>query len=48
VTVSAIRRRGIRGIEPGPQTVMESGDVVVALGVPAALVAAEEKLLRGK
>jgi len=48
VTVSAIRRRGIRGIEPGPQTVMEAGDVIVTLGVPAALVAAEEKLLRGK
>jgi len=48
VTVSAIRRRGIRGIEPDPQTALEAGDVVVILGVPSALAAAEEKLLSGK
>ena len=47
VTVSAIRRRGIRGIEPGNETLLEAGDVVVLLGVPAALAAAEEWLLRG-
>ena len=47
VTVSAIRRRGIRGIEPGAETRLEAGDVVVLLGVPAALAAAEELLLRG-
>ena len=47
VTVSAIRRRGIRGIEPGVETRLEAGDVIVLLGVPAALAAAEEKLLRG-
>ena len=47
VTVSAIRRRGIRGIEPGDETRLEGGDVVVLLGAPAALAAAEEWLLRG-
>jgi len=47
VTVSAIRRRGIRGIEPGPETRLAAGDVVVMLGVSAAVAAAEEKLLRG-
>ena len=47
VTVSAIRRRGIRGIEPGAETRLEAGDIVVLLGVPAALAAAEERLLRG-
>ena len=47
VSVSAIRRRGIRGIEPGDETRLEAGDVAVLLGVPAALAAAEERLLRG-
>ncbi len=47
VSVSAIRRRGIRGIAPGVETRLEAGDVVVLLGVPAALAAAEERLLRG-
>jgi len=46
-TVSAIRRRGLRNIQPGPETRLEAGDVVLILGVPAAVAAAEEKLLRG-
>ncbi|MDD5177163.1 MAG: monovalent cation:proton antiporter-2 (CPA2) family protein [Sterolibacterium sp.] len=46
--VSAIRRRGIRGIAPDPEIRLEAGDVVVILGVPAAVAAAEERLLRGK
>ncbi len=46
VSVSAIRRRGIRGVEPGPEARLADGDIVVLLGVPAALVAAEERLLR--
>jgi CPA2 family monovalent cation:H+ antiporter-2 len=44
--VSAIRRRGIRAIEPGPETRLEAGDVVVVLGEPAAVAAAEQRLLQ--
>ncbi|MBI3522956.1 MAG: cation:proton antiporter [Betaproteobacteria bacterium] len=47
VTVPAIRRRDIRGIEPGPETLLAAGDVVVMLGVSAAVAAAEVRLLRG-
>lgn len=45
--VSAIRRRGIRALEPAPETRLEEGDVVVVLGLPEAVSAAEERLLRG-
>jgi CPA2 family monovalent cation:H+ antiporter-2 len=44
--VSAIRRRGIRAVEPAPETRLEEGDVVVVLGDPEAVAAAEERLLR--
>ena len=44
--VSAIRRRGIRAVEPAPETRLNEGDVVVLLGEPEAVSAAEEKLLR--
>ncbi len=47
VTVSAIRRKNIRRVEPGPETLLEAGDIAVLLGVPAAVAAAEELLLRG-
>jgi CPA2 family monovalent cation:H+ antiporter-2 len=45
--VTAVRRRGIRADEPGPETRFEEGDVVVLLGRPAALDAAEMRLLQG-
>jgi CPA2 family monovalent cation:H+ antiporter-2 len=45
--VTAVRRRGIRADEPSPETRFEGGDVVVLLGRPEALEAAEAKLLRG-
>jgi len=45
--VRAIRRRGIRGGEPSPETRLEVGDVVVLLGVPTILVKAEKLLLLG-
>ena len=45
--VTAIRRRGIRGIEPAPQTRLEEGDVIVVLGRPEEVAVAEERLLRG-
>ncbi len=47
VRVSAVRRRNIRGLEPGPETRFQQGDVVVMLGLPEGLSAAEERLLRG-
>jgi len=45
--VSAVRRRGIKGVEPGPETLLEEGDVVVVLGRPEEVEMAEERLLRG-
>ena len=47
VEISAIRRHGIRGLEPGPETELQEGDVVVLLGPPTAISAAEAKLLQG-
>ena len=44
--VSAIRRRGIRAVEPAPETRLEEGDVVVLLGAPEAVTVAEERLLQ--
>jgi monovalent cation:H+ antiporter-2, CPA2 family len=45
--VSAIRRRGIRATQPGPEARFLVGDVVVLLGSPEALSAGEARLLRG-
>ena len=45
--VTRLRRRGIRVGEPGPETRFEAGDVVVVLGEPEALEAAEMRLLQG-
>jgi CPA2 family monovalent cation:H+ antiporter-2 len=47
VTVSAVRRGGIRGPDPGPETRLMAGDVVVLLGTPEALNEAEKILLEG-
>lgn len=47
VDVSAIRRRGIRAVEPSPEARFLLGDVVVLLGRPEALSQAEERLLKG-
>jgi CPA2 family monovalent cation:H+ antiporter-2 len=44
--VSAIRRRGIRAIEPAPETRLEEGDVIVVLGTPEAVAAAELRFLQ--
>lgn len=44
--ISAIRRRGIRAVEPAPETRLEAGDVVVVLGDPEAVTAAEQRLLQ--
>jgi CPA2 family monovalent cation:H+ antiporter-2 len=47
VTVSAVRRGGIRGPEPAPETRLQSGDVLVLYGTPEALDEAEKVLLEG-
>jgi len=45
--VTAVRRRGIRADEPGPETRFQAGDVLVLLGRPDALEKAETRLLQG-
>jgi CPA2 family monovalent cation:H+ antiporter-2 len=45
--VTRVRRRGIRVGEPGPETRFEAGDVLVVLGEPESLAAAEIRLLQG-
>ena len=47
VNVSAVRRGGIRGPEPAPETTLAAGDVVVLYGAPEALEEAEKVLLEG-
>jgi CPA2 family monovalent cation:H+ antiporter-2 len=45
--VSAVRRDGIVGREPGPDTIFKVGDVVVVCGTPEAVEHAETVLLMG-
>jgi monovalent cation:H+ antiporter-2, CPA2 family len=45
--VSAVRRDGIVGREPGPDTIFKEGDVVVVCGTPEAVEHAETVLLMG-
>ncbi len=47
VSVSAVRRGGIRGPEPAPETRLAAGDVMVLYGAPEALEQAEKILLEG-
>jgi len=47
VEVTAVRRRGIRAEAPGPETRLKVGDVLVLLGGPDALEAAEIRLMEG-
>jgi len=48
VEVTAIRRHGIRGVEPGAETKLREADIVVLRGPPDALALAEERLLRNR
>lgn len=48
VEVNAIRRRGIRGGDPSPETRLEAGDVLVLKGTPDALAAAESIILSNR
>ena len=48
VEVTAIRRHGIRGVEPDPDTKLRASDIVVLRGLPEALQQAEERLSRNR
>lgn len=47
VMVTAVRRGGIRGPQPSPETKLAAGDVIVLYGSPEALERAENLLLKG-
>lgn len=47
VTIKSIKRRNIRGLEPDSSVQIMAGDVLVLLGLPEELAAAEFKLLQG-
>ncbi|HTD91343.1 MAG TPA: monovalent cation:proton antiporter-2 (CPA2) family protein [Burkholderiales bacterium] len=47
VEVTAVRRRNVRTIQPGPDTLIEAGDVVVILGTEDNVAAAEMRLIQG-
>ncbi|HUF22148.1 MAG TPA: TrkA C-terminal domain-containing protein [Burkholderiales bacterium] len=47
VMVTAVRRGGMRGMRPDPQTLLRAGDVVLLYGKPNDLDAAERRLLEG-
>ncbi len=47
VMVTAVRRRGIRGMAPTPDMRLQEGDVLVLYGAPRALERAEVALMRG-
>jgi CPA2 family monovalent cation:H+ antiporter-2 len=47
IEVTAVRRRNIRGVAPEPGTRMQEGDVLVLLGTPKDLAAAEISLIQG-
>ena len=47
VEVNAVRRRGVRGAQPSEEMLLQTGDVLVLLGLPDALLAAEERLHKG-
>lgn len=47
VEVMAVRRRNIRGLDPGAETRLQAGDVLVLRGTPEALASAEIRLMQG-
>ena len=47
VEVNAVRRRGVRGAQPSEEMLLQSGDVLVLLGLPEALQQAEARLHKG-
>jgi monovalent cation:H+ antiporter-2, CPA2 family len=47
VDVTAVRRRNVRELSPGGDTVLQPGDVLVLRGTPDGLAAAEIRLMQG-
>lgn len=47
VEVNAVRRHNLRGSQPSPDMIMQTGDVLVLFGLPEALQLAEIKLHQG-
>jgi CPA2 family monovalent cation:H+ antiporter-2 len=47
VEVTAVRRKGTREVNPGPETRLQADDVVVLLGAPSDIARAEIRLLQG-
>jgi len=47
VTVTAVRRKGSRDVDPGPDTHVREGDVLVMLGTQEQLARAEIRVLQG-
>jgi len=47
VQLSAVRRRGVRETQMPPEMLLETGDILVLAGTPAALAKAEIQLLQG-
>jgi len=48
VEVNAVRRRNVHGAQPSEAMLLQSGDILVLLGLPEALQAAESMLHNGK
>lgn len=47
VSISAVRRKGIRGFHPEPTTILQEGDILVLYGAPEAIERAEKIILMG-
>lgn len=47
VVVEALRRRGVRSLGPDPETRLEEDDVLILVGTPVQLAAAERRVLEG-
>jgi CPA2 family monovalent cation:H+ antiporter-2 len=47
VEVNAVRRRNVHGVQPSAEMSLQSGDILVLLGLPEALQAAESQLHKG-
>ncbi|MEO1766255.1 monovalent cation:proton antiporter-2 (CPA2) family protein [Thiobacter aerophilum] len=47
VEVTAVRRHGVRGLDPGPELRLEAGDSLILMGLPDDLALAELRLTRG-
>lgn len=48
VRVAAMRRQGVRSLDPEGSTHLQEGDVLVLLGMPVPLTAAENWILKGR